>query len=164
MKSFFEKLAGVGNIDESIDINDSPEKSKKLKIEHPLEGEGGYQDQEWSPEETPEEGELTIDMYEKPEEIVIKTIVAGVKPDDLDISITRDTITIRGKRQETHSVSEEDYFVSELYWGSFSRTLSLPEEIDIEKAEALEEYGMLTLKLPKVDKGRKAKLKVKTKH
>jgi HSP20 family molecular chaperone IbpA len=80
---------------------------------------------------------------------VIKTIVAGVKPEDLDISISRDMVTIRGKREEVREVSDEDYFHRELYWGSFSRTILLPEEIDVEAAEASERHGLLTVRLPK---------------
>jgi HSP20 family protein len=88
-------------------------------------------------------------------------MVAGVKPDDLDVSITRDMITIHGERSEDRTVSGEDYLHRELYWGSFSRTITLPEEIDVDGAEAIEKHGMLILRLPKLDKQRKAKLKVK---
>ena len=57
---------------------------------------------------------------------------------------------------------DEDFFVQELYWGGFSRTITLPEEIDVDAAEAIEKHGLLILKLPKVDKCRKTKLKIKT--
>ena len=88
-------------------------------------------------------------------------MVAGVKPDDLDVSITRDSVTIRGKRSEDRTVSDDEYFHHELYWGSFARTISLPEEVDVDGAEAVEKYGMLVLHLPKVDKNRQTRLKVK---
>lgn len=112
--------------------------------------------------ENDEEGELAIDMCQTPTEIVIKTMVAGVKPEDLDISITRDMVTIRGKRMETYETTENDFFHKELYWGSFSRTIVLPVEIEIEEAEASEKHGLLTLILPKIDKNRQSKLKVRT--
>lgn len=109
-----------------------------------------------------EEGQLAVDMCQTPTEIIIKTMVAGVKPEDLDIAITRDMVTIRGKRMETYEASENDFFHKELYWGSFSRTIVLPAEVEIEEAEAVEKHGLLTLILPKIDKNRQSKLKVRT--
>ena len=88
-------------------------------------------------------------------------MVAGVKPDDLDVSITRDSVTIRGKRSEDRTVSNDEYFHRELYWGPFARAITLPEEIEVDGAEAIEKYGMLVLHLPKLDKNRQAKLRVK---
>lgn len=112
-------------------------------------------------EEVEEEAQLTVDMYQTSSEIVIKTMVAGVKPEDLDVSITRDSVTIRGKRTEDRTISDDEYFHRELYWGAFARTISLPEEISVDDAEAVEKHGVLILHLPKLDKNRQAKLKVK---
>jgi len=112
-------------------------------------------------EEKDEEAQLTVDVYQTPSEIIIKTMVAGVKPEDLDVSITRDSVTIRGKRTEDRTVSNEEYFHRELYWGSFARVISLPEEIDVDGAEASEKHGVLVLNLPKLDKNRQTKLRVK---
>lgn len=112
--------------------------------------------------EADEEGELTVDVYQTPDNLVIKTIIAGVRPEDLDIAITRDMVTIRGSREESREVNEGDYLHKELYWGSFSRTIMLPQEIDVESAEAIEKHGLLTVTLPKIDKGRETKLKVKS--
>ena len=109
-----------------------------------------------------EEGQLAVDMYQTPTEIIIKTMVAGVKPEDLDIAITRDIVTIRGKRLEAYEGGDNDFFHKELYWGSFSRTIVLPAEVEIEEAEASEKHGLLTLILPKIDKNRQSKLKVRT--
>lgn len=108
------------------------------------------------------EAELTVDLYQTPSDIVVKTMVAGVQPDNLSITITRDMITIKGKREETHVIDKDNYFVQELYWGSFSRTISLPEEVDPEEAEAIEKHGLLIIKLPKLDKNRETKLKIKS--
>ena len=113
-------------------------------------------------EEGSEDGQLTVDVYQTSDDIVIKTMIAGVKPEDLDISITRDMVTIKGSREETREVNDSDYFTKELYWGSFSRTILLPQEIEVESAEALEKHGLLIIKLPKVDKDRETKLKVKS--
>ena len=89
-------------------------------------------------------------------------MIAGVRPEDLDVSITRDMVTIRGKRESNAEVSVGDFFFSELYWGSFSRTIILPQEIEIEESDASEKHGLLTIRLPKLDKGRQAKLKIKS--
>ncbi len=88
-------------------------------------------------------------------------MVAGVKREDLDISITRDMVTVKGRREEEGGISEQDYFHKELYWGSFSRTILLPHEIEIEGAEAIENQGLLTIKLPKIDKEKQTKLRVR---
>ena len=153
-RSFFERLTGAQL--------DSEEHERKI----PVKGEKSKTPSkaEWIsvPSENEEEGELTVDVYQTPNDIIIKTITAGVKPDDLDISISRDMVTIRGHREESHEVSEEDYYSRELYWGSFSRTVLLPQEVDVDGAEAIEKHGLLTLKLPKLDKRRETKLKVKT--
>jgi HSP20 family protein len=108
------------------------------------------------------EGELSVDVYQTPTHIVIKAMIAGVKPEDLDVSITRDMVTIRGKRERHTEGGSSDFFFQELYWGSFSRTIVLPQEVEIEEAEAVEKHGLLIIRLPKMDKGRQAKLKVRS--
>jgi HSP20 family protein len=144
-KSFFEKLTGIVKInddDNDVELSDS-------------------NDEEESDDVICEtEAQLAVDMYQTPSEIIIKTMVAGTKPEDLDINITRDMVTIKGKREE-ESDDGDDFFHKELYWGCFSRTIILPQEIDVEEAEALNKNGLLTIKLPKLDRNRQAKLKVK---
>ena len=152
-KSFFERLTGGVNLDDEYEEEEEEYKpTASLKVKE-------TPDSSWVSEE-PQEGELTVDVFQTPTSIVIKTLVAGVKRDDLDISISRDMVTIRGKREEERNISESDYFHKELYWGSFSRTVLLPTEIDIEAAEATENLGMLTIRLPKIDKEKQTKLKV----
>ena len=153
-RSFFERLTGAVHIDE--DENEGRE--SRVPVQSKV-GAGSANAEDW--EEEPE-GQLTVDVHQTPSEIVIQTMVAGVKPEDLDISITRDMVTIKGKRETAREVSDDDYFFRELYWGSFSRTILLPQEIEVEEAEATERYGLLTIKLPKIDKGRQTKLKVKS--
>ncbi|MBX4200471.1 Hsp20/alpha crystallin family protein [Candidatus Parcubacteria bacterium] len=143
-RSFFERLTGAVRVED-----DMPVAHPASHAGHPSVGE----------EE--EEGQLSVDVFQTPGEIIIKTMVAGVKPEDLDVSITRDAVTIRGKREEDRTVSDGDYFHKELYWGSFSRTIVLPEEIDVDEAEAVEKYGLLILRLPKLDKNRQTKLRVR---
>lgn len=108
------------------------------------------------------DGELAVDVHQTPTHIIIKAMIAGVKPEDLDVAITRDMVTIRGKRERHTEAQNGNFFFQELYWGSFSRTIVLPQEVEIEEAEATEKHGLLTIRLPKVDKGRQAKLKVKS--
>ena len=159
-RSFFEKLTGAINTNEPNDVevnfNDD------VAVEDTRMNQGGtVNTTEENPEEE-EEGQLTVDVYQSPTEIVIKTMVAGVKPDTLDIQISRDMVTLRGTRRGSHEIKEEDYFYKELYWGTFSRTILLPAEVEVEEAEATEEHGLLTLRLPKIDKEKKTKLKVRS--
>jgi HSP20 family protein len=114
------------------------------------------------PEEIEQEGELSVDIYQTADAIVVKALVAGVNPNSIDISLTRDMITIRGHREEHQEVTEENYFYKELYWGSFTRTILLPEEVDVDMAEANTNHGILVIRLPKINKERKTKLKVKS--
>ena len=108
-----------------------------------------------------EEGQLTIDVWQTPDEIVVQAIVGGVKLEDLDVEVTHDMVTLRGKRERQKEVSGSDYFYQELYWGAFSRSILLPQEVDADEAEATMKNGLLTIKLPKLDKARISKLKVK---
>jgi len=108
------------------------------------------------------DGELSVDVYQTDTEIVVCALVAGVTPSNLDISLTRDTITIKGSREENKEVEEDNYFYQELYWGSFSRTILLPEEVEVDEAVATETHGILIIRLPKINKARKTKLKVKS--
>jgi HSP20 family protein len=142
-RSFFERLTG------SVPIDREPEDGL-------LETRG----ENWM-NNAPEEGELNVDVYQNPSEIVIKTMVAGVKPEDLDVAISRDMVTIKGKRESERTIADDDYFHKELYWGTFSRTIVLPQEIDVDSAEAIEKHGLLIIKLPKLDKNRQTRLKVR---
>ncbi len=148
-RSFFERLTGTVRMDDE---------SAETKVAKKGSGEVAT----WIEEESDKDAELTIDVYQTPEMIVVKAMIAGVRPEDLDVSITRDMVTIRGTREEERIARDEDYFTRELFWGSFSRTVQLPEEIDVDEAEAVEKHGLLILKLPKLDKKRQSKLKVKT--
>ncbi|MDO8522123.1 MAG: Hsp20/alpha crystallin family protein [bacterium] len=107
-------------------------------------------------------GELAVDVYQTPDAIVIKALIAGVQPTSIDISLTREMLTISGSREDEREVDDESYFQRELYWGSFSRTILLPEEVDVDLAEATEKHGILMLRLPKINKKRQTKLKVRS--
>ena len=108
------------------------------------------------------EGQLTIDVYQTPQDIIIKSAVAGVKPEDIDISITNDMVTIKGKREVEDTIKTEDYFYQECYWGRFSRSVILPVDVDSDRVSANLKNGILTVKLPKVDNAKVKKIKIKS--
>lgn len=149
-RSFFERLTGAIRVQDDM----PDEESVSLSVE-----DGGGNSS--LADTIQDEGELMIDVYQTPTDIVIKTMVPGVRPEDLDITITRDMVTVKGKREVERTISEENYFHRELYWGSFSRTVALPQEVEIEESEAVEKHGLLIIRLPKLDKYRQSKLRVK---
>lgn len=106
------------------------------------------------------EGQLTVDVYQTEDDIIIKSTIAGVTSEDIDISITNDMVTIKGVRKPDERVRQNDYYYQELYWGPFSRSVILPEDIDADNAKALMKNGILTLRLPKLSKTRTKKIKV----
>jgi HSP20 family molecular chaperone IbpA len=164
-KSFLERLTGSIRFDENEENEEESSNESSRKINSPIKenvDQGDRNQQKESKWEEEIDAELTVDLYQTPSDIVVQTMVAGVQPDNLSITITRDMITIKGKREENQSIDKENYFVQELYWGSFSRTISLPEEVDPEEAEAVERHGLLIIKLPKLDKNRETKLKIKS--
>ena len=162
-RSFLERLTGSIRLedqeDEATDSSSNPVKKINLQVKNSEELENEEKGSKWEEEH---EAELTIDLYQKDNEIIVQAMIAGVHPDNLSINITRDSITIRGKREENQSIDKENYFVQELYWGTFSRTISLPEEVNPEEAEAIEKHGLLIIKLPKIDKNKETRLKVKS--
>ncbi|MEK7514396.1 MAG: Hsp20/alpha crystallin family protein [Patescibacteria group bacterium] len=147
-RSFFERLTGSVRVDEGDNVE--PVVNKKVSS-----------GKSWM-EEEPSDGQLTVDVYQTASDIIVKTMVAGVKPEDLDIDISRDMVTVRGKRENERIVDEQDYFHRELYWGSFSRTVLLPQEVDVESAEAVEKHGLLIIRLPKINKDKQTKLRVRS--
>lgn len=167
-RSFFERLTGSVNLDENDYENEEEDNSAaKNANQNALKDYSDFQAKtavfkKNKLADEGEEGQLTIDCYKTPQAIVIESIVAGVKPDDLDVTITRDMVTIKGKRARSSNISSENYLYQELYWGAFSRSIILDEEIDVDAAEAvLNKNGIITITLPKLDKNRSQKIKVK---
>ncbi len=105
-------------------------------------------------------GELAIDVYQTENELVIQSAIAGVKPEDLDISMERDILTIKGTRQKPFEESG-DYFTQECYWGPFSREVILPVEVDPDRTEATMKDGILTIRIPKILREKKRQIKVR---
>lgn len=112
-------------------------------------------------QETDPGGELAVDVYQTNDAIVVKALIAGVQPSTIDIALTREMLTISGARADEKEVEEDGYFQRELYWGAFSRTILLPEEVDVDMAEASEKHGVLMIRLPKINKKRQTRLKVR---
>lgn len=186
MASFFEKLTGA-SIDEGAEEKKVEKKIKKRKegikkesLEMPevkkmktnpikkepekssvIEAEEEEKEKGWLEEVEGEEGQLTIDVYQTESEIVIKSTIAGVNPEDVDISITNDMVTIRGKRIKDERISTENYYYQELYWGAFSRSVILPIEVDADRAKATIKNGILTIRLPKSEKVKTKKISVR---
>ena len=154
-RSFFERLTGASRAEE-FEYDDFEEDESPTSKNFSQEPESELEKYEKSI------GELKVDVLNTPDEIIIKAMVAGVKPQDLDVQISRDVVTIEGTREEEREITDQDYYHRELYWGSFSRSILLPEEIDVELADARERHGMLEIRLPKIDKTKKAKLQVKS--
>lgn len=107
------------------------------------------------------EGQLTVDVYQDADNIIVQSTVAGVDPDDLEINITNESITIHGKRERKETIQEKDYFYQECFWGRFSRSIILPAEVDSERSVASLKNGVLTVKMPKLERRKAKKLKVK---
>lgn len=144
---------------EKIAAENEKAKAKKAKKISLPSDEASRPNDDWLPDS---EGQLTIDVYQTPTEIVIKSTIAGVSPEDLDITITNDMVTVKGKREKDEVIAEGDYYYQECYWGAFSRSVILPVDVEAEKAEAGMKNGILTLRLPKVEKVKTRKIRVMT--
>ncbi|MBP6855622.1 MAG: Hsp20/alpha crystallin family protein [Candidatus Pacebacteria bacterium] len=163
-KDFFEQLAGLsgeGDIPEpelvKADILskklDKPElEEKEVPINGADDGELGFEDAE---------GHLVIDVYQDSASIVIESTVAGVDANDIDVAITPESVTIKGKRSKKERVKKDDYLYQECFWGKFSRSVILPQEIDPEKSSASLKNGLLKIVLPKVNRQHGKKIKIK---
>lgn len=174
-RSFFERLTGA-KVLHNPEMLDGEE---TLEVHHPQE-EQEFEEEalhevldepeddteadfsvEESEEDEEQEGQLTVDVFQDDENIIIQSTVAGVSPDDLDVSITNDMVVIRGERRSQHTVDPQDFFYQECYWGTFSRSIILPVEIDSDGAEAKIKNGVLTIRIPKANAAVTRKLKVK---
>lgn len=160
-QSFFEKLTGA------VSYDDAPiEQSSSQNDDVPSEeiGEPFSVDAKTSSDEIhSDEGQLTIDVYQTPTHVVVQAPMAGVRPEDIDVSINNDMITIRGKRHQKNEVGDDNYYYRELFWGPFSRSVLMPDEIDSNRTEAAFKNGLLTVKMPKVNKDGVRQVKIQAK-
>lgn len=163
-RKFFEKLAGTSN--EEAEFEPKLAKTDKATVElkksqlFSAENEDGDEE---SVEEMFDEGEgsLAIDVYQTENDIIIMAPIAGVAVDDLDIDITPESVTIKGKREKKEKVEKKDYLYLECYWGRFSRSIILPQEINPDHATAAFKNGVLRIVLPKLNKTKAKKMKIK---
>lgn len=107
-----------------------------------------------------DEGELAVDIFENDQALFVKTAIAGVKPEDLSLSLSQDLLTIRGRRREEEQTAGHTYLTRECHWGAFSRSIILPSNVRTDKAEAVFRSGILLIKLPKSEKKQSIKFRV----
>ena len=152
-QSFLERLTGTVRNEEEEIYNELPIRP----------AERGTPEEETLEEtENDDIGQLAVDVYVTETEIVIQSMVAGVTPEHLNINITRTMVSIHGRRIEPEGIAEEQYMTKELYWGEFERLIELPYEVDTEGAEAIEKYGLLIIRLPRIHTDRSQRLQVKS--
>ncbi len=165
-RSFLDKFTGARSVDKPQDMQAMPVYAEETETQMPMRQEPQQQKQEsqqeeWAEETVDEEGQLTIDVYQTEDDIVIKSTIAGVKPEDLDVAINNDMVTIKGDRKTEEVVEDENYYYQECYWGSFSRSVVLPVDIVSDKADAALKNGILTIRLPKADTTKTKKIQVR---
>lgn len=156
-RSFFERLTGS----RPAPTPSEPPRERTASLAQRQNGTVPKAEEDFAPQNE-EEGELTVDIFDDGDYIVIQAIVGGVKPEDIDVQVTDDVVTIRGKRARTQEIRDENFFYRELYWGAFSRSIILPQEIISDEAEASTKNGLLTVRLPKRDRNKAQKLRIKS--
>lgn len=175
-QSFLERLTGMQTLpdDEPVRREKNIAATEDMPSGKPwsraIYEDGSSSEEERAETSSPEEDEdeldeetpgLAVDVYESDNELVIQSMIAGITPENLRISVTRDSVTIGGRRTP-HDIPDDRYVTREIYWGEFSRTIELPFPIDTDGADAVEKYGLLIIRLPKLDLKRTQELKVKS--
>lgn len=171
-RSFFERLTGAQEIpteatysEENVSVYSQDEESPlSMRMEQAHEEPSSWNTPapSYAPaNDNDAEGQLTIDVYQTENDIVIKSTIAGVKPEDLDVSINNDMVTVKGERKNEEVVESGNYYYQECYWGSFSRSVLLPVDVIPEKADASLKNGILTIRLPKADTTKTKKIQVR---
>jgi HSP20 family protein len=169
-KSFFERLTGAKKIEDGEEMERrgsmpiyAEEEESEMMMRNVTPSYSSQSEDTWAAQSNNNdvEGQLTIDVYQTDNDIVIKSTIAGVKPEDLDVSINNDMVTIKGERKNEEIVSNENYYYQECYWGGFSRSVVLPVDVIAEKVEASLKNGILTIRLPKADTTKTKKIQVR---
>jgi HSP20 family protein len=117
------------------------------------------QDEHWM-NHVEDEGQLAVDVYQTDDAIVLVAPIAGVAEANLEVAITDEIISIRGTRSQNDQIPPDNYFVQECYWGSFSRSYVLPVAVDPDAALASLRDGILTIRIPRVEKSKTRVLKI----
>lgn len=131
---------------------------KKIKSEESINSENNIKNNK---DIFQKEGELVVDVYETKAEFVVMSAIAGVVIKDVDISIEKDMMIIKGERKDPFNNNDKKYFFKECYWGPFCKKVILPENIKTEEASAEMDKGILTIKFPKIEKPINNKIGVK---
>lgn len=150
-----QPIKNISSENQAVSADNFMEEMAEKAEEARAEGQG----KDWLEENY--EGQLSVDVFGTPDEIVIKSTIAGVKPEDIDISIHNDMLTIRGERAREAEEKADEYYYQECYWGGFSRSIILPVEVDGDNVSAALKNGVLTVRLPKVRKAKSIAIKVK---
>ncbi len=101
-----------------------------------------------------------VDIIDRDNDIVVKAEIPGVKKEDLDVSMTESTVTIKGSSHHEEKQEKGNYYRSEISRGTFSRTVALPSDVDADKAKAVFNDGILELTIPKVEKSKRKSITV----
>lgn len=174
-KDFFEKLAGVEADNAAVEAAVYREEEETIEAQlvraqaddappteiEPSVVDSGDADDLLGDDFEDAEGHLTIDVYQNLENITIESTIAGVGPDDIDIAITPESVAIKGRRERREKIKKGDYLHQECFWGKFSRSIILPQEIDPDRAHASLKDGVLKIVLPKIHRDRTKKVKVR---
>ena len=145
-----------------IEINESkPRVNKKIILKTKKMSPDEIKEEEEKEDWLVPEGQLSVDVYQTKEDLVIQSAIAGIRPDILDISLEGDVVTIRGKREKPDNNEEGEYFTQECYWGQFSRDVILPVDVDPNRVKAEMKDGILTIRIPKIFREKKRKIMVK---
>ncbi len=174
--SFFEKITGTKSVQREPRITQSQlRRPQRPPAQEPPQEKitRDVQIQEETPKkETPNlekrkkeflseaEGQLVLDVYQDDGNIIVKSTLAGVKPEDIDITITNDMLSIKGAREKEENIEEDNYYYQECYWGAFSRSVILPTEVEADRIQASIKNGVLTIVLPKAEKVKTKKISV----
>jgi len=134
---------------EEKEIPETPEE----EIPSPETPSTGENEEKWFEPE----GQLAIDVYQTDKDLVIQSAIAGVKPENLDITMEKDILIIKGSREKPYK-ENGDYFSQECFWGLFSREIILPAEVDPNRVKAEIRNGVLTIRIPKTLREKKRKI------
>jgi len=151
---FYNENVGKGRV---YSLRRRRNRKRDLQEGHLSKEKSNQEDEAWFEEY---EGQLAVDAYQTNDSVVVKAPIAGVKPSDIEISITDEVLTVRGQRHQEVATDQADYFCQECYWGSFSRSYVLPVTVDGDKAQAALKDGILTITIPKQEKSKTRVIKV----
>jgi HSP20 family protein len=105
----------------------------------------------------------SIELYNRTDDIVVKVELPGVRREDIDLTVTKDALVVKGEVKRSEEVKEEDYFIAERTYGNFSRTIQLPFEVENEKAQASMNDGVLQIVIPKREEARPREIRIEVK-